>query len=96
MEPHQSIPNLVVKLYRGDNTVEEALRENNSMPGSLLESFLYDQKKIIVIRSFWLPMDRNVMGPVAQWIRARGYEPRCRGFESLLAHLLTRNHNQLK
>lgn len=26
------------------------------------------------------------MGPVAQRIRARGYEPRCRGFESLLAH----------
>ncbi len=24
-------------------------------------------------------------GPVAQGIRARGYEPRCRGFESLLA-----------
>ena len=26
------------------------------------------------------------MGPVAQRIRAGGYEPRCRGFESLLAH----------
>ncbi|XLT22730.1 hypothetical protein HN873_054022 [Arachis hypogaea] len=26
------------------------------------------------------------MGPVAQRIRARGYEPRCLGFESLLAH----------
>jgi hypothetical protein len=26
-------------------------------------------------------------GPVAQRIRARGYEPRCRGFESLLAHI---------
>ncbi|KAL9419502.1 hypothetical protein AB3S75_037293 [Citrus x aurantiifolia] len=25
-------------------------------------------------------------GPVAQRIRARGYEPRCRGFESLLVH----------
>ena len=24
--------------------------------------------------------------PVAQGIRARGYEPRCRGFESLLTH----------
>ena len=24
-------------------------------------------------------------GLVAQWTRARGYEPRCRGFESLLA-----------
>jgi hypothetical protein len=28
----------------------------------------------------------DVVGPVAQRIRARGYEPRCRGFESLLAH----------
>ncbi|KAL8226031.1 hypothetical protein R6Q57_018588 [Mikania cordata] len=26
------------------------------------------------------------MGPVAQRIRARGYEPRCQGFEYLLAH----------
>lgn len=32
-------------------------------------------------------------GPVAQGIRARGYEPRCRGFESLLAHnRRTRSH----
>ncbi|PHU15527.1 hypothetical protein BC332_16732 [Capsicum chinense] len=26
------------------------------------------------------------VGPVAQRIRARSYEPQCRGFESLLAH----------
>jgi len=26
-------------------------------------------------------------GLVAQWTRARGYEPRCRGFESLLAQI---------
>ncbi|GFP93275.1 hypothetical protein PHJA_001471900, partial [Phtheirospermum japonicum] len=26
------------------------------------------------------------VGPVAQRIRARGYGPRCRGFESLLTH----------
>ena len=32
-EPHQSIPNLVVKPYCGDNTVGEALRENSSTPG---------------------------------------------------------------
>ena len=25
-------------------------------------------------------------GLVAQWTRARGYEPRCQGFESLRAH----------
>ncbi|KAC9709419.1 hypothetical protein E3N88_45355 [Mikania micrantha] len=28
----------------------------------------------------------DAVGPVAQRIRARGYEPQCRGFESLLAH----------
>ena len=27
----------------------------------------------------------NKYGLVAQWTRARGYEPRCQGFESLLA-----------
>ncbi|CAM6042372.1 unnamed protein product [Sphagnum compactum] len=32
-EPHQSIPNLVVKLYYGDNTVGEALRKNSWTPG---------------------------------------------------------------
>ncbi|KAL8259207.1 hypothetical protein R6Q59_027160 [Mikania micrantha] len=28
----------------------------------------------------------HTVGPVAQRIRARGYEPRCRVFKSLLAH----------
>ena len=28
----------------------------------------------------------SIYGLVAQWTRARGYEPRCQGFESLLAH----------
>ncbi|KAD3640920.1 hypothetical protein E3N88_30143 [Mikania micrantha] len=32
-EPHQSIPNLVVKLYCGDDTVGEVLRKNSSTPG---------------------------------------------------------------
>ncbi|TKY49192.1 CH29B_p069 protein [Spatholobus suberectus] len=32
-EPHQSIPNLVVKLYYGDDTVGEVLRKNSSAPG---------------------------------------------------------------
>ena len=27
----------------------------------------------------------KLQGLVAQWTRARGYEPRCQGFESLLA-----------
>ncbi|XLT55469.1 hypothetical protein HN873_048073, partial [Arachis hypogaea] len=31
-EPHQSIPNLVVKLYCGDDTVGEVLRKNSSAP----------------------------------------------------------------
>ena len=30
---------------------------------------------------------RLELGLVAQWTRARGYEPRCQGFESLLARL---------
>ena len=34
------------------------------------------------------PVETGWVGPVAQRIRARGYEPRCRGFESLLAHNL--------
>ncbi|KAH0640780.1 hypothetical protein KY285_037366 [Solanum tuberosum] len=59
-EPHQSIPNLVVKLYCGDDTVGEGTPRNRS--------------------------SGDGVGPVAQRIRARGYEPRCRGFESLLAH----------
>lgn len=32
-EPHQSIPNLVVKLYCGDDTVGEVLQKNSSAPG---------------------------------------------------------------
>ncbi|KAF1876815.1 hypothetical protein Lal_00033127 [Lupinus albus] len=52
-EPHQSIPNLVVKLYCGDDTVGEGTPGNRS--------------------------SGDWVGPVAQRIRARGYEPRCRG-----------------
>ncbi|KAF1870960.1 hypothetical protein Lal_00015261 [Lupinus albus] len=59
-EPHQSIPNLVVKLYCGDDTVGEGTPRNKS--------------------------SGDGVGPVAQRIRAHDYEPRCRGFESLLAH----------
>ncbi|PPS02855.1 hypothetical protein GOBAR_AA17807 [Gossypium barbadense] len=59
-EQHQSIPNLVVKLYCVDDTVGEGTPGNRS--------------------------SGDEVGPVAQRIRARGYEPRCRGFESLLAH----------
>ncbi|KAB2037673.1 hypothetical protein ES319_D03G092800v1 [Gossypium barbadense] len=32
-EQHQSIPNLVVKLYCGDDTVGEVLQQNSSTPG---------------------------------------------------------------
>ncbi|KAL5734286.1 hypothetical protein ACOSP7_032147 [Xanthoceras sorbifolium] len=59
-EPHQSIPNLVVKLYCGDDTVGEGTSGNRS--------------------------SGDGAGPVVQRIRARGYEPRCWRFESLLAH----------
>ncbi|KAD5507979.1 hypothetical protein E3N88_15682 [Mikania micrantha] len=59
-EPHQSIPNLLVKLYCGDDTVGEGTSGKRS--------------------------SGDAVGPVAQRIRARGYKPRCRGFESLLAH----------
>ncbi|GMN25874.1 hypothetical protein TIFTF001_045999, partial [Ficus carica] len=48
-EPHQSIPNLVVKLYCGDDTVGEGTPGNRS--------------------------SGDGVGPVAQRIRARGYEP---------------------
>ena len=34
-------------------------------------------------------MFQSYIGLVAQWTRARGYEPRCREFESLLAQELT-------
>ncbi|KAK7376238.1 hypothetical protein VNO78_34824 [Psophocarpus tetragonolobus] len=71
-EPHQSIPNLVVKLYCGDDTVGEAGERKCS-------HFLgYSGEQI--------SSGDDGVGPVAQRIRARGYEPRCRGFESLLAH----------
>ncbi|KAL4387689.1 hypothetical protein GQ457_09G015510 [Hibiscus cannabinus] len=52
-EQHQSIPNLVVKLYCGDDTVGEGTPGNRS--------------------------SGDEVGPVAQRIRACGYEPRCRG-----------------
>ena len=32
----------------------------------------------------------SFLGLVAQWTRARGYEPRCRGFESLLAQIFNK------
>ena len=31
------------------------------------------------------------LGRVAQWTRARGYEPRCQGFDSLLDQFLDIN-----
>ena len=96
-EPHQSIPNLVVKLYCGDDTVGEARWENSSTPGwkKLNVSLGRKNHRIFLTLSFhqgrgmkkiYLLTDQMEAGPVAQRIRARGYEPRCRGFESLLAH----------
>lgn len=35
----KSIPNLVVKLYCNDDTVEEVLRKNSSRPGTLFNFY---------------------------------------------------------
>ena len=44
--------------------------------------------KALRISTFVCIMKRVIQfGLVAQWTRARGYEPRCQGFESLLARL---------
>ena len=34
-----------------------------------------------------------ILGLIAQWTRARGYEPRCRGFESLFAQIGRKRDN---
>ena len=36
----------------------------------------------------------ELIGLVAQWTRARGYEPRCQGFESLLARIIQSAHRK--
>ena len=36
----------------------------------------------------------SIYGLVAQWTRARGYEPRCQGFESLLARIIQSAHRK--
>ncbi|MBA0672835.1 hypothetical protein Goklo_000022 [Gossypium klotzschianum] len=59
-EQHQSISNLVVKLYCGDDIAGDGTPRNRS--------------------------NGDEVGPIAQRIRACGYEPRCREFESLLTH----------
>ena len=40
------------------------------------------------------PLQVVFIGLVAQWIRARGYEPRCQGFESLLARIIQSAHRK--
>ncbi|MBA0785971.1 hypothetical protein Gotri_027180, partial [Gossypium trilobum] len=50
---------------------------------------LHTSKRIVLIERKGTPRNRSngdEVGPIAQKIRARGYEPRCREFESLLAH----------
>ncbi|TYH10598.1 hypothetical protein ES288_A07G189900v1 [Gossypium darwinii] len=47
---------------------------------------LSDQLLIIALGTLGNRSSGDEVGPVAQRIRAHGYEPRCRGFESLLAH----------
>jgi len=43
----------------------------------------YKRLIILIKLCYCYVYDSSVL--VAQWTRARGYEPRCRGFESLLA-----------
>ncbi|KAL6496714.1 hypothetical protein OROHE_027379 [Orobanche hederae] len=84
-EPHQSIPNLVVKLDCGDDTVGEVLWKNSSTPGCLTP-WLGKGKFSFLEGTPGNRSSGDGGGPVTQRIRARGYEPRCRGFESVLAH----------
>lgn len=53
-EPHQSIPNLVVKLYCGDNTVGEALRKNSSTPGWKKFNNSYSFSKVVSFKTAYI------------------------------------------
>lgn len=47
-----------------------------------LSFYLLNKKNFFIIG---YKKNLKKLGLVAQWTRALGYEPRCRGFESLLA-----------
>ena len=47
-------------------------------------------KRLIIFNKLCYCYVCNSLVLVAQWTRARGYEPRCRGFESLLAQAFYR------
>lgn len=68
------------------HTPERTLLIERNAPSHLLNPEMAGERKGSL---FGAPGNRSSgdgVGPVAQRIRARGYEPRCRGFESLLAH----------
>lgn len=84
MEPHQPISNLVVKHCSGEDTLEAALRENSSMPGSTqTNTILFSHYKLSAANGHLQGLIKSEL--VAQWTRARGYEPLGRGFDSLQA-----------
>lgn len=81
---------LIMKSYLSRLTPRNALldRERSAFTSSSAEWLRRGKVLCKVIRGAD-PGSRSGgdrVGPVAQRIRARGYEPRCRGFESLLAH----------
>ena len=56
MEPHQPIPNLVVKRVKGDNIEGEALWEDNLMPGNecfivilILKNIVFKNRLFVII-----------------------------------------------
>ncbi|GJW12040.1 probable 26S proteasome non-ATPase regulatory subunit 3 [Tanacetum coccineum] len=81
----ETLLNLLLRNYLHYNLYDQAEKLRSKAPR--FEAHSNQQSK----GSFFegTPENRSSgdgVGPVAQRIRARGYEPRCRGFESLLAH----------
>ena len=51
---------------------------------------MFNNKNFTVIH-FYVKINICMHGLIAQWTRARGYEPRCQGFESLFAQAEMKN-----
>ena len=58
VEPHQPIPNLVVKRVRGENTSGEALWKNNLMPGKNFCCFFLT--KHMLFYCLWSDSNRHI------------------------------------
>jgi hypothetical protein len=54
-----------------------------------------EEKKVPFGGYPWEEIQWRRGGPIAQRIRSRGYERRCRGYESLLAHSLPKGEGPL-